>query len=225
MIRNVVSGVAIAVFMLLAVPTSSSAIKPPDDPTVLGRELQQISRGVCQTDTDCQRAVYAAANQCIQLLSNSTGQAIADCMIDRVDGVYKLKLTASKDVLIQALESAFGTASEVANQDDPVDGCNSTILGFPAWHNGLICDETGSPTITELNNVWIIVLNMTRWLLAVAAYAAAIFIIWGGFKYIKSQGDPGAIATAKTTIFQAVGGLGIALISTALVAYVQGVIR
>jgi hypothetical protein len=222
MIRNVVSGVAVAVFMLLTVPTFSSAIQLPDDPSVLGERVNRIASIMCNGDPDCQQEVRAAANSCIQTTGNATGLGIADCIISRVDSV---DLAPQRDRLIQEIESAFGIASEVENQDDPgAVACDSTILGFPAWHNGLQCDEFG-PSINKLNDVWVIVLNMISWMLGVAAYAAAVFIIWGGFKYIKSQGDPSAVATAKTTIFQAVGGLGIALISTALVYYVQGVIR
>ena len=53
------------------------------------------------------------------------------------------------------------------------------------------------------------------------AYAAVGFIIWGGFKYTKSQGDPGKLNEAKGAITNALIGLGIALGSVAIVEFIQ----
>lgn len=107
---------------------------------------------------------------------------------------------------------------------------NRPILTFPSWYKGLECtnqerpDGTKyeQPNITALNDIWIIALNVVEALIGAAAYVAVGYIIWGGFKYMKSRGDPGQLVEAKNTITQAVIGLGVALASTAMVIFVQG---
>ncbi len=196
---------------------SVSAIDNPDDPTVRGQNVNQIAPRICgYTEKKCQEEFKAAANICIDI--GGINSVIADCIISKVKSA---DLSSRKSEIILGIGKATGEADEVKDHyTGNKSKCYSMILGFPAWYNGLQCDKYG-PKINNLNNIWVIVLNVIRWLLGVAAYASAIFIIWGGFKYIKSQGDPSAVASAKTTLVQAIGGLGIALLSTALVAYVQ----
>lgn len=97
------------------------------------------------------------------------------------------------------------------------------FLTFPTWYKGLPQDPTSCAVkIAALNDIWVIVLNLVEILLQVSGYVAAGFIIWGGFKYMKSQGNPQNIASAKSTIMDASIGLGIALSSVAIVRYVAG---
>lgn len=97
----------------------------------------------------------------------------------------------------------------------------SRVLTFPTWQNGMpgTCSQ---PKIEKLNDFWIVVMNFIEVLLQIVAYVSAGYIIWGGFKYMKSEGDPGKISEAKAAILNAVIGLVIALSSVALVAFVQG---
>ena len=97
------------------------------------------------------------------------------------------------------------------------------VLNFPAWYDGLQCDGS-QPTISKLNDFWVIALNVVGMLIALVSYFALGYIIWGGFKYIKSQGQPNAIGEAKMAIIQAIAGLVIALSSFAIIRFVQGMI-
>ncbi len=103
------------------------------------------------------------------------------------------------------------------------NNCKDTVLTFPAWYKG-VNDKTPACNlqIDNLNDIWVIVMNGIEILLQVVAYVSIGFIIWGGFKYIKSEGDPGKISEAKMAIINAIIGLVIALISVALVQFVQG---
>jgi len=218
-------GVMLSVAVALAsfsAPSVHAGITP-DDPGTRGQVLIELGRSVCDGDRTCEQAFVRRANQCTQISGNTTGAGVADCILSS-PALEPYNLDSMRDQIIQGVERAFALQSETANDNENISECSSTLLGFPAWNNGLQCDEYG-PQITQLNDIWIIVLNMIRWLLAIAAYGAAIFIIWGGFKYMKSQGDPSGISSAKTTITQAIGGLFIALISTAIVWYVQGLIN
>lgn len=102
---------------------------------------------------------------------------------------------------------------------------NGSVLTFPTWYRGLKQDPVNCAVqITALNDIWKIVLNLIDILLQSSGYIAGGFIIWGGFKYIKSQGNPQNIASAKSTIMNAAIGLGIALTSVGIVNFVSGLL-
>lgn len=98
-------------------------------------------------------------------------------------------------------------------------GCGGTLLTFPAWHDGLSSSSGRgcTLTITKLNDLWVIALNIVEILLQTVAYAATGFLVWGGFKYMKARGDPARIQNAKDAITNAIIGLGISLSSVAIV--------
>jgi len=104
----------------------------------------------------------------------------------------------------------------------PAPSCPERVLTFPAWYKGVIDRGTCEVKITSVLDLIVIPLNFIEILIQAVAYVAVGFIVWGGFKYIKSQGDPGKISESKTAIINAVTGLGIALLSVAIVEFVQG---
>lgn len=72
-----------------------------------------------------------------------------------------------------------------------------------------------SLSITTLNNVLGVVF-------ALAGGIAVAFIIFGGIKYITSQGDAADVAKAKNTILYSIIGLVVVVSSYFLISYVIG---
>ena len=99
--------------------------------------------------------------------------------------------------------------------------CNERLFTFPNWYKGLVTGNC-EVQITKLTDFWVIVLNVIEIGFQLIAYFAVGYIIWGGFKYIKSEGNPSKVGEAKQTILYAIIGLGLALSSTALVSFVSG---
>lgn len=64
--------------------------------------------------------------------------------------------------------------------------------------------------------------NVTSILALVAGIISVIYVVVGGFKYITSNGDSSAIATAKSTIIYALVGLVVALMARPLINFVLG---
>ena len=111
--------------------------------------------------------------------------------------------------------------------------CNPTLpLGFRPWYHGMAkeVDVNGSSSCvietpdsattdddTTATFVWRIILNITIDLTLAVSYGALIFIIYGGFRYILSTGEPAKVNQAKTTIFNALIGFVIALLATVIV--------
>lgn len=112
--------------------------------------------------------------------------------------------------MIQSVISYFGA---------PCPG--GYFLGFPKWHAYL--DGIGhpcSPQILNLNDVWLIVAAIIEILLRIAAILAVVFVIYAGFSYVTSQGDPEATGRAKGTLVNALVGLAIAVTAVAIVSFI-----
>ena len=74
--------------------------------------------------------------------------------------------------------------------------------------------ETASQLIIRVLNI----------LLGVVGLVAVLFLVWGGFKYITSAGEEGAIEAAKGTIINALIGIVVVLLAFALVRIVANAV-
>lgn len=68
------------------------------------------------------------------------------------------------------------------------------------------------------------VINILNGLLVIAALAALVFLIIGGFRYIFSQGDEDQTETAKNTILYAIIGLIVIALAAAVVNFVTNAV-
>ncbi|MBS7346498.1 MAG: hypothetical protein KIG14_02175 [Candidatus Sacchiramonaceae bacterium] len=101
---------------------------------------------------------------------------------------------------------------------------NQTFLGIPTWYRGLVDGDCEMKKISEKDSngitlsvfIWTIVLNLADGLFRIAGVIATGFIVWAGFQYMISQGNSGKIATAKTTLVNAIIGLIIASLAVAI---------
>jgi hypothetical protein len=102
--------------------------------------------------------------------------------------------------------------------------CNKEVIGLRPWYMGLSKKVNGSCVIDSdiakndlASFVWRIVLNILVDLSVVIGYIALIFVIWGGFKYIMSNGEPNKVVQAKSMLTNALIGLVIAILATVIV--------
>lgn len=82
------------------------------------------------------------------------------------------------------------------------------------------CGGDGTPRINTLNDVWRIVAGIIDILLYIGGIAAVLYIIYGGIRFISSQGQPDKIANARQTIIYSAAGLIIAIMARTIVQYV-----
>ncbi len=81
----------------------------------------------------------------------------------------------------------------------------------------LVCvDSSGK----QINTIAKTVQNIINLLLYIAGVIAVIIIVIGGFRYVTSNGDPGAASKAKNTIIYALIGLVIAAMAYAIVNFI-----
>jgi hypothetical protein len=99
------------------------------------------------------------------------------------------------------------------------------FLGLKSWDACLDHSASGAPEIKSLSQIWLIILPLLEDAIKVAGYTAAGFVVWGGVKYLKSQGDPGQINEGRQVIYNALFGLLLAMISVAIVNFIAGAIN
>lgn len=115
------------------------------------------------------------------------------------------------------------------NQCTPKGG---SFLGFPTWYKYLKGQNNPSnkdskanvcrPTLRSPNDIWLVVAALFEIVLRLAGIAAVIYVIYGGFRYITSQGSPDSLNAAKTSIANAVIGLVMTIFAARLVGFIAG---
>lgn len=100
-----------------------------------------------------------------------------------------------------------------------------TFLGLRPWYAGLCsgndensevmppkqADNLDEAALSLSQFVWTIILNVLFDLLVLIGYIALAFVIYGGYLYILSQGDPGRAVKGKKTLVTAITGVVIAM--------------
>ena len=107
------------------------------------------------------------------------------------------------------------------------------FLGFRPWYADLCDGDTKENKIAFPSGesdealarfIWTIVLNVLFDVTLAVGYLAVAFIIYGGFLYITSQGDPGRALKGKKTLTSAVIGTVIAMVASIAVNTVQTIL-
>lgn len=103
----------------------------------------------------------------------------------------------------------------------------TSFFGIPAWYEYLPLkydDQTTDCTVdtsgTTGNVAVLIGLAIVDILFRVSAVVAVVFVVYGGFMFVISQGDPAKIVSARKAILNAVIGLVIVLLASQLVKFI-----
>ncbi len=95
----------------------------------------------------------------------------------------------------------------------------STFMGLRPWYYGIsaICDGEQPKDQYEIRRIiWQIVLNVVTMVLQIAGYVCVGYVIWGGYLYMLSNGDPGKVASGKKTIMRALIGIVICVTASSI---------
>lgn len=93
---------------------------------------------------------------------------------------------------------------------------------FEQLYNPLPADELFCPTVVcDLTQMLLLI---TRDILQLIPIASVLFIVIGGFKMVMSQGNVEKVANAKKTIYWAVAGLAISIMSFSIVAMLKNLL-
>lgn len=121
--------------------------------------------------------------------------------------------------------SYSGVVSETAMAAE----CDASFLGLRPWYKDLPMDTScaiNSPTEDQLPKfVWTIVANVVYDVMLVVGVVAVGFIIFGGYLYMTSGGDPVKAAKAKNVLTAAVVGLLISVLATVIINTIMGILN
>lgn len=103
--------------------------------------------------------------------------------------------------------------------------CATKGINFiPPWYKYLDgeIDSTGKCSVifNPPGDISKIVVALLEIVLRVGALVAVGYVVYGGFQYMLSQGEPDRTKNARNTIVNAVIGLAIAVLATAIVNFV-----
>lgn len=136
---------------------------------------------------------------------------------------YKYLLICILSAGVLAVSFVPTTYAVEASEQEQVCG-DGSFLGFPAWYRGLTtangesCDIAAPSEVGGMSKfTWIIALNVVEMILRAAGYAAAAFIIYGGYKYMISAGSTDGMVGARKTIMNAAIGLILSIAAVAIV--------
>ena len=89
----------------------------------------------------------------------------------------------------------------------------STFLGMTNWDCGFLQFENGvkTPQETLTHNIVVIATNVLTDITVIAAYLVLAYVIYGGYLYMFSSGDPGKAASGKKALTHAFIGLAIVM--------------
>lgn len=105
------------------------------------------------------------------------------------------------------------------------------FFGLPKWYKYLsgqhYVDQVTQkpqciPQLDGINSIWHIVAAVIELLIRLAALVAITFVVYGGITYTISQGNPDKTKQSLKTIINALIGLTITIIATAVVSYIAG---
>ncbi len=134
----------------------------------------------------------------------------------------KLFPAASRLALATGVFTSLFVARAFAASAEFCSGTGSTFLGFPTWYRYLRPQFSNGECVLSVNfpdDLGRIGLAVVEILLRAGGLIAVGFAVYGGFKYIISQGEPEKTKSARQTIQNAIIGILITIIATGVVAF------
>lgn len=115
------------------------------------------------------------------------------------------------------------SAADTSGSSSSTEGCRS-FLGLDSWDCNVNIDNIQTQEALS-NTIWSIAANLLKDLTVIAAYLILGYVIYGGYQYIFSAGDPGKIASGKKTLFNGFIGLAIVLAAHIIVSAIRVVLN
>lgn len=98
------------------------------------------------------------------------------------------------------------------------------LLGFRPWYADLCNGDSRTSEVVQpqgedetVQFIWTVVLNILFDVFLVVGYLSLGFVVYGGFLYIMSQGDPGRVLKGQKTLTTAIIGTVLTMGATVIV--------
>lgn len=131
---------------------------------------------------------------------------------------YLLKMSAIAAVIV-GINALVAPASEAA-----ACGGGTGFFGLPPWHEYLPCDGDSVSSDLALDDLWLIAVAVLETILRLSGLLGVGFVIFGGFKYMTSQGSPEGTKSARSTIIYALVGVTVTVFASVAVSLAMRVV-
>lgn len=125
--------------------------------------------------------------------------------------------TSTSFLAFMLVNKAYAATKELCSGD------SITFLKLPTWYKYLkpeFIDGKCELNASFPDDLGKIGLALVEILLRLGGLVAVAFVIYGGFKYITSQGEPENTKNARHTIINSVIGLMITIVATVSVSFI-----
>lgn len=119
---------------------------------------------------------------------------------------------AHAELIAKNTSSGGGSSSGIGT-------CRS-FLGLDSWDCNVDVESINNDEALS-GAVWGIVVNVLKDLVVIAAYLILGYVIYGGYQYIFSGGEPGKVAAGKKTLTNGFIGLAIVLTANIIVSSIR----
>ena len=122
--------------------------------------------------------------------------------------------------IVSASLAALTPAQTSAVQIDNRSNESCQFLGFVCWDDGLTGENINNETDLQ-NKIWVIAANVATDITVLAAYLVLGYVIYGGYLYTFSGGDPGKVTTGRKALSQAFIGLAIVMLAYVIMSSIR----
>ncbi|MCA9330370.1 hypothetical protein KDA11_06985 [Candidatus Saccharibacteria bacterium] len=108
------------------------------------------------------------------------------------------------------------------------DACKPNFLGvLPPWYKYLTLEKDcsikfDSTLMQNPTQLLLIGLGIIDILIRVSSLVAIGYVVYGGFLFVTSQGEPEGVKKARSSIINALIGLAISVSASGVVAFIAG---
>jgi len=97
-----------------------------------------------------------------------------------------------------------------------------SFLGMKPWYEGLECGDDNSPRPSKTEEgmstfVWTIVGNVAFDLLLIVGIIATGYVIYAGYAYMTSGGDPGKAMKARKSLVASIAGILVSIVASSAI--------
>jgi len=100
------------------------------------------------------------------------------------------------------------------------------LLGFPTWYQYLTVSYDATTKACQITSftfpgdLVLVALAIVDILLRIAGLVALGYVVYGGIKYVTSQGSPDGVKQAQDTLINALIGMVIALVAAGVISFI-----
>ncbi len=123
------------------------------------------------------------------------------------------KILVAITLFIATLSTISIISSQSVSAASYVGDCRNNFLGLVSWDCGVNMHDKDSIKA----GVWTIAANVLTDITVIASYLVLGYVIYGGYLYIMSSGEPAKIAAGKKTLVHAFIGLAIVILAHVII--------